>query len=78
MNINPQLMTQMMTACFESIINQNSSTTPHQQHTASLNRPVSPLNSSLSNLNNLNSLNSSLTQLNPLTSLNSPSNQVSL
>jgi hypothetical protein len=70
MNINPQLMTQMMTACFESIINQQPSST----QTAPVN-PVSPLNSSLSNLNNLNSLNT--IQLNPLTSLTPSSNQVS-
>jgi hypothetical protein len=65
-------MTQMMAACFESLINQNvalaaTSTTTGPQMSNNLN--------CLSNLNSLNSLNS-LNNLNPLNVLNSP-NQVS-
>ena len=88
MNISPTLMSQMMAACFESIINQNAATSspnPSQPSTplpgsnvpsgvGGSNAPQST-SSSFNNLNPLNSLNT-LNSSNSLTPLNPP-NQVS-
>jgi hypothetical protein len=68
MNISPTLMTQMMTACLESIMNQNRITQPTNNLPS--NTPNSTLLNPLNNFNNIPSLNNFST-LNPLNTLNS-------
>jgi hypothetical protein len=70
MNISPTLMSQMMAACFESIINQNtsgSSPNPNQTNLTSSSNPQPNSPSLTENFNTLNPSfnNSSLTTLNP-------------
>lgn len=77
MNISPTLMSQMMAACFESIINQNASTSSpnaNQTNPGNMQSSSAP-HSNSPTLNNLQSLNPSLNS-SSLTPLN-PTNQVS-